>query len=135
VSRLTVGVSGGGQDVNVDLAPGRPARVGELTLALEQYFPDFALDEQQQPFTRSQVSRNPGALLVAQSPQGTFRVFVLRAMPGVHRVEQLDRSFSLLDVRPDFEAEIAVHREPFAGLVLAGALLALGGVVLERRRA
>jgi hypothetical protein len=134
-SRLTIGISGGGQDTSVVLTPGRPSRAGDLTLALEQYFPDFALDDQRRPFTRSTELRNPGALLVVDSPQGTFRVFVLRAMPGVHRVEQLDRSFALLDVEPAFSAEIAVHREPFAGLVLLGALLALAGVVLDRRPA
>jgi hypothetical protein len=107
--------------------------VGELTLALEEYFPDFALDDQRRPFTRSRESRNPGALLVVQGPEGTFRVFVLGAMPGVHRVEALDRSFALLDVEPAFSAEIAVHSEPFAGVALVGAWLALAGVLLDRR--
>jgi len=133
--RLRIGISGGGQDVSVDLVPGRPSRVGDLTLAVEEYFPDFALDDQRRPFTRSGESRNPGALLVVQSPKGTFRVFVLQAMPGVHRVEALDRSFALLDVELGVSAEMAVHDEPFAGIVLLGALLALVGVLLSRRAA
>ena len=132
-ARLRVGISGGGEDVTVDLAPGRPAQAGDLTLTLEDYFPDFALDEQRQPFTRSREPRNPGALLVVQGPQGTFRVFVLRSMPGVHRIEPLDRSFALRAVEPEVAAEIAVHREPLAAVVLLGALLALAGVVLGRR--
>jgi hypothetical protein len=135
VSRLKIGISGGGEDVSVDLAPGRPSRVGDLILALEEYFPDFALDDQRRPFTRSRESRNPGALLSVQSPEGTFRVFVLRAMPGVHRVDALDRSFALLEAEPGYSAEVTVHSQPFAGVVLLGALLALGGVLLPGRTA
>lgn len=132
-SRLKIGISGGGEDVSVDLAPGRPSPVGDLVLLLEEYFPDFALDDQRRPFTRSRESRNPGALLSVQSPEGSFRVFVLRAMPGVHRVDALDRSFALLEVEPGFSAEIAVHSQPLAGVVLLGALLALGGALLSGR--
>lgn len=131
-ARLRVGISGGGEDVTVDVAPGRPAQAGDLTIALEDYFPDFALDDRRQPFTRSREPRNPGALLDVASTRGTFRVFVLRAMPGVHRVEALDRSFALRSVEPEVSAEIQVHREPFAAVALLGALLALAGVVLDR---
>jgi hypothetical protein len=132
-ARLRVGISGGGEDVIVDVVPGRPARVGDLTIALEEYFPDFALDDQRQPFTRSRVPRNPGAILAVTSPRGGFRVFVLRAMPGVHRVEDLDRSFALRAVEPELAAELQVHREPFAVVALLGTLLVLGGVILGRR--
>ena len=132
-ARLRVGISGGGEDVTVDVAPGRPARAGDLTIALEEYFPDFALDGQRQPFTRSREPRNPGALLDVESPRGSFRVFVLRSMPGVHRVEALDRSFALRAVEPEVSAEIAVHREPFAAVALVGALVTLAGVAVTRR--
>ncbi len=132
VARLRVGISGDGEDVTVDVAPGRPARAGDLTIALEDYFPDFALDDQRQPFSRSREPRNPGAILAVQSPRGPFRVFVLRSMPGVHRIEPLDRSFALRAVEPEVSAEIAVHREPLAAVALVGALLALAGVVLRR---
>jgi hypothetical protein len=54
-------------------------------------------------------------------------------MPGVHRVEPLDRSFALRAVEPEVSVEIAVHREPLAAVVLLGAILALAGVLLDRR--
>lgn len=133
VARLRVGISGDGEDVTVDVTPGRPAQAGGLTIALEDYFPDFALDDQRQPFTRSREPRNPGAVLAVESPGGTFRVFVLRSMPGVHRIEPLDRSFALRAVEPEVSAEIEVHREPLAAVALLGALLALVGVALDRR--
>ena len=104
----------------------------DLTIALEDYFPDFALDDQRHPFSRSREPRNPGALLAVESPRGPFRVFVLRSMPGVHRVEALDRSFALRAIEPEVSAEIAVHREPLAAVALVGTLLALAGVVLRR---
>jgi hypothetical protein len=132
-ARLRIAVSGDGDDVIVDLVPGRPAPAGDLRLAVEEYYPDFALDEQKRPFTRSLEPRNPGALLAVESPRGAFRVFVLRAMPGVHRVEEIGRSFALLAVDPETKVKIDVHREPLAGMALLGALLALVAVILEGR--
>jgi hypothetical protein len=132
-ARLQIGISGGGDDVIVDLATGRPAQAGDLRLALEEYYPDFALDDQKRPFTRSLEPRNPGALLAVESPRGTFRAFVLRAMPGVHRIEEIGRSFALIAVDPETKVEIDVHREPLAGMALLGALVALVAVILEGR--
>jgi hypothetical protein len=132
-ARLRIAVSGAGDDVIVDLVPGRPAQAGELRLALEDYYPDFALDDQQKPFTRSLEPRNPGAVLAIESPRGAFRAFVLRAMPGVHRIEEIGRSFALLAVEPETKVEVEVHREPLAGMALLGALLALAGTILEGR--
>lgn len=130
-ARLRIAVSGEGDDVIVDLVPGSFAQVGELRLSLREYYPDFALDGQKRPFTRSLEPRNPGAVLSVESPQGTFRAFVLRAMPGVHRIEEIGRSFALLAVDHETRVEIDVHREPVAGVALLGALLALAGVILE----
>jgi hypothetical protein len=132
-ARLRIAISGGGDDVIVDLVPGRPAPAGDLRLALEEYYPDFALDDQKRPFTRSLEPRNPGALLAVESPRGTFRAFVLRAMPGVHRIEEIGRSFALIAVDPETQVEVDVHREPLAEMALLGALLALVAVILESR--
>lgn len=132
-SSLQVSVSGGGSDRIAQVFPGRPTPVGDLSLRLEEYFPDFALDEQRQPYTRSSEARNPGALLAVESPQKSFRVFVLQAMPGVHRIEEIDRSFSLLSVEPAMSVEIDVRSEPLALGALLGGLLALAGVVVGGR--
>jgi hypothetical protein len=123
VSRLRVAMSDGTRTDVVDLLPGQPARVRDLTIALGEYYPDFALDERQQPFNRSLEPRNPAALLDVERDGVQHRAFVLRSMPGVHRVEALGVAFSLLDLDPLQSAEIAVHREPFAPVVLAGAAL------------
>jgi hypothetical protein len=126
VARLRVGVADGHKEEVVDLAPGRPGQAGDVEVALDQYFPDFALDRGQ-PFSRSRESLNPAALLTVVRGGKAYRAFVIRSMPGIHRVEELGLSFSLLDVEPERQVEIDVHREPGALLALvAGLLIAVG---------
>jgi len=134
-SRLRVAASDGARTETADVAPGAPGRAGDLTIGLEAYFPDFALDENRQPFSRSSEPRNPAALLTVEKGGQSYRVFVLQAMPGVHRVEPLGLAFSLLGIEPEVQAEIAVHREPAAlGVLLGAALLALGAALSLRLR-
>jgi hypothetical protein len=131
-ARLRVAASDGAQELVADIAPGAPGRAGDLTIAVEQYFPDFALDERQQPFSRSAEPRNPAALLTITKGGRDYRAFVLRSMPGVHRVEGLGLAFSLLEIEPERTAEIAVHREPAALLALVGAIILAVGLALCR---
>ena len=133
VSRLRVAASDGAATRVADVAPGAPGRAGELTIALEDYFPDFALDAQQRPFSRSAEPRNPAALLTVGREGQAHRVFVLQSMPGVHRVEGLGLAFSLLEVEPERTVEVAVHHEPAALAALVGALLLAAGVALSLR--
>ena len=128
VTRLRVGVAKGERVQVADLGPGRPGRAGDLTIALEEYFPDFALDNAQRPFSRSTEHRNPAALLTLERGGQTFRAFVIRSMPGIHRVEGLGLSFSLLEVEPERQVEIDVHREPGKVLALVAALLLVVGL-------
>jgi len=133
-ARLRVAASDAARTLVADVAPGAPGRAGDLTIALEQYFPDFALDDRQQPFSRSAEPRNPAALLAIEKGGRAYRAFVLKSMPGVHRVEGLGLAFSLLEIEPERTAEIAVHREPAAVAALVGALLlAVGLIALSLR--
>ena len=127
-SRLRVAASDAARTLVVDMAPGAPGRAGDLTIALEQYFPDFALDDRQQPYSRSTEPRNPAALLTIEKGGRAYRAFVLKSMPGVHRVEGLGLTFSLLEIEPALAVEIAVHREPAALGALVGALLLAAGL-------
>ena len=108
--------------------PGQPVPAGSgLLLTLAEYYPDFALDAQRQPFTRSLEPRNPAALIDIVKDGARHRAFVMRSMPGVHRVEALGLVFSMLDLESAQAVELSVHRQPFAPLLLAGGvLLALG---------
>jgi hypothetical protein len=134
-AQLRIGIADGEREEEVDVQPGQSVRAGDLEIALEQYFPDFAL-EQGKPFSRSNEPRNPAALLSVRRGEQTFRVFVIRSMPGIHRVEGLSRAFSLLSVEPEGQVELDVHREPGALLALvAGLLVALGLAVSLAGRA
>jgi hypothetical protein len=132
-ARLRVAASDSVRTLVADVAPGAPGRAGDLTIALERYFPDFALDERQRPFSRSAEPRNPAALLTIEKEGQVHRAFVLRSMPGVHRVEGLGLAFSLLEIEPERTAEITVHRQPAALAALVGALLLAAGLVLSLR--
>jgi hypothetical protein len=134
VARLRVSASDGTRTDVAELAPGEPGRAGDVVISLDEFFPDFALDEKQQPFTRSLEPRNPAALLTVARGGQAHRAFVIQAMPGVHRVEPLGLTFSLLDVEPEQQVEVAVHREPFAPAVLLGGVLVVLGIGLGALR-
>jgi hypothetical protein len=133
VARLRVAASDGRRTDVLEVTPDGPARAGDFVVSLEQYFPDFALDEKQQPFTRSLEPRNPAALLSVARGGPVHRAFVLQSMPGVHRVEPLGLSFSLLSVQPEQVVTIGVHRQPFALAALLGGLLLIVGVAVGAR--
>lgn len=128
--RLTIVLDGDAGPRTVELEPGLPSRSGDLDLEVERYFPDFALDERQQPFTRSLEARNPAALLRVTRAGRAFRVFVIRSLPGVHRVEELGLSFALTGVVPETATRFNVFHEPFALAVGVAGLLLLAGTAV-----
>ena len=134
VARLRVAASDGRTSQVAEVSPGEPGRAFGLAIALEEYFPDFALDENRRPFSRSAEPRNPAALLAVEKGGQAHRVFVLQSMPGIHRLEDLGLAFSLLGIEPERTVTIAVHREPAALAALAGALLLAAGVALPLRQ-
>jgi hypothetical protein len=124
---LRIAVAGPRGSSVVEVGPGTPATVDGLQISLEQYFPDFALDEKQRPYSRSSEPRNPAALLRVTRGAEAWRVFVIRAMPGIHRPERLDRTLSLTDVVVSEAVTLRVSREPAAAAALAGmTVMALG---------
>lgn len=130
---LRLAIVTGGATHEAELATGVSTRVADLEIAVEQYFPDFALDAQRQPFSRSDEPRNPGALLRVKRGAQEFRVFVLQALPGIHTQEGLDASFSLAGVEAARPLRIDVTASPAAAGVAAGAVLALVGFVTSLR--
>jgi hypothetical protein len=97
-SVLRIAIAGPAGSHAVEVASGEPATADGLQIALERYFPDFALDANRQPYTRSEEPRNPAALLRVTRGSQTWRVFVIQAMPGIHRPEGLDRVLTLTEV-------------------------------------
>jgi hypothetical protein len=129
-TRLLVRVADGVAS-EATMREGETARIADLDVTVEQYFPDFAL-ENNQPFSRSDEPRNPAALLRVQRGASSWRAFVIRAMPGIHRPEGLDRTLTLVDIVPDEAARLSVSREPAALLAALGVLVAAVGVAWSR---
>jgi hypothetical protein len=129
--RLAVGLkSADGRAAEVEVSAGTPAQVGDLRIELERYFAEFALDAANQPYSRSSEPRNPAALLRVSRDGQQRRVFVLRALPGLHNVEGLGLRFSLERVETDESLVLGVHREPAAMAVAAGVGLMAVGLLL-----
>jgi hypothetical protein len=127
VLRVSAGAEG-----EVALHEGERGRAGDLEITVARYFPDFALDEGQQPFSRSDAPNNPAALLDVTRGTASWRVFVIRALPGIHHPEGLDRTLTLVDVEPDEAVMLTVHREPAVLLAGLGLLVAAIGVAWSR---
>jgi hypothetical protein len=130
-ARLLLRVSAGAEG-EVTLREGETGRAGDLEITVARYFPDFALDARQRPFSRSDAPNNPAALLGVTRGTSSWRVFVIRALPGMHHPEGLDRTLTLVDVAPDEAVVLAVHREPAALLAGLGLLVAAIGVAWSR---
>jgi hypothetical protein len=132
-AQLRLAVDGpGGTTERVVLGAVGAVRASGLEIALDRYFPDFALDERQQPLSRSDEPRNPAALLQVQKGDSRWRVFVIRAMPGVHRPEGLDRVIRLEDVEPELAVGLSVSQDPTAPLAGFGLLLVALGAMRSR---
>lgn len=130
-ARLVLRVSAGAEG-EVALREGETGRAGDLEITVARYFPDFALDERQQPFSRADAPNDPAALLEVTRGTASWRVFVIRALPGIHHPEGLDRTLTLVDVEPDEAVVLSVHREPAALLAGLGLLVAAIGVAWSR---
>ena len=132
---LRVAASGASGTQELELVPGQAARVADVEVALEQYFADFALDAGKKPFSRSSEPRNPAALLDVKRGERTFRVFVLRALPGIHRQEGLDLTFALVGVEPERALRVRVTDSKAAPIVAVGLALAALGLALGLKEA
>jgi hypothetical protein len=132
-ARLRLAVALGESTHDVVVSEDAPARVGALEIGVERYFPDFALDAKRQPFSRSDEPRNPGALLRVRSAGQDFRVFVLQALPGIHKQEGLEASFALTGIETQNLLQLRVTSAPAAAAVAFGLILGLAGLVLAVR--
>jgi hypothetical protein len=135
VRAFTLGVSRASGTERIVLGPGMTGRAGDAEIALERYFPDFALDANRKPLSRSAEALNPAVLLSVRRAGRAFRVFAIRALPGIHQQEGLDLSFSLAGVEPDEAVRLRVTQAPSAPLIAAGLVVAALGLALALRGA
>jgi hypothetical protein len=131
---LRLRVAGPQATRELTLAGDAAARVGDLDVSVEQFFPDFELDERRQPRSRSDEPNNPAALLQVRRGDRAWRVFVIQRFPDLHRQDGLPETFSLVGVESGRDLSLDVASQPAASLAAAGLALAALGVVLGSRR-
>lgn len=133
-ARLAVSVAQGATTETVEVSETQPAVTGDLQIEIDTYFPDFALDANNKPYSRSDEPKNPAALLRVYRGEKGFRVFVLQSMPGVHDVSDLGARLALRRVANDPELEITVNAEPAAPWLGVGMALFAVGLAWGARR-
>jgi hypothetical protein len=115
------------------LPAGETLRHGDLAIRLDRYFPDFALDQRNEPFSRSDEPRRPAALLALERGGQSYRAFALSGAPGLHRVEGLGVSFTLDRVDAARRVDLRVVESPAALVLLLGLSMAGAGLLLDGR--
>ena len=100
-------------------------------------FPELAIDDQGQPYSRSAEFRNPAALLQVSRGDRTWPVFVLRSVSGpqeFNQIPELGWTFGLTSMAADPRLMLGVHQEPAALAAAVGLAFALAGLALGLRR-
>jgi hypothetical protein len=119
----------------VDVSPEVPTLTsGDLEITLVEYFPDFALDADRKPFSRSAEPRNPAALLRVKRGPTAWRVFVIQALPGIHKQEGLHETFALVGVESERALTFRVNRQPASGVAALGLSIVAAALLSRWRR-
>jgi hypothetical protein len=135
--RLVLTLSRGDERLELELSGTAPLLVEDAEIQLVRYFPDFAIDAANQPYSRSTDFRNPGALLRVRRAGTTRHIFVLRSVSGPQEFNQLPElgwTFGLASMTADPRLTLGVHQEPAAAAVAFGVALVVVGLALGMRR-
>lgn len=81
--KLGVAVDGGKLKKKFDAVPGREYTLGDYSFVIHGYYPDFALDEENNPVNLSDKARNPALLLFVRAPEGSSRRWVFANHPDL----------------------------------------------------
>ncbi len=108
-------------------------RHADLEIGLERYFPEFALDPNNQPFSRGDEPRRPAAVLTVLRGSQSYRAFALAGAPGIHQVDGLGVSFALSGVLAQQQVGLRTAHLPGAWPLFCGLLLAGAGLLRKAR--
>ncbi len=115
-----------GEKVNLDQ--------GGLVISVIRFFPDFVLDESNQPATRSLELNNPAAFIEGRSgDEVVFSGWVFAKFPDftkLHSAEETDLTFELKDVKAPQYSVIQMARDPGVTLIWVGCGLLMAGLFL-----
>jgi cytochrome c biogenesis protein len=118
------------------LRVGEPASLeGEnLQVRATRFYPDFILDEKNQPATRSHEPNNPAAFIEGKQGEETiFSGWVFAKFPDftrMHSAKESDLTVELKDVQAPQYSVIQVAKDPGVGLIWIGCALLMAGLFL-----
>ncbi|MEI6126320.1 MAG: cytochrome c biogenesis protein ResB, partial [Pseudomonadota bacterium] len=112
-------------------SPGKSFRIenSDAEVWLDDFVPDFAMNEQGKPFSRSDQPRNPAvSLRVLRSGKETQRSWVFKNYPDFHKKSSESYEFKLIDCTPREYTGLQVTRDPGVLFVWTGCLLLVAGI-------
>jgi cytochrome c biogenesis protein len=121
---------------DIRLHPGEEAGVEgeELEITVARFIPDFVLDENNKPASRSAEPNNPAAYIEGRrGREAAFSGWVFAKFPdftSIHGAKETDLSFELKDVRAPEYSVIQAARDPGALGIWIGCALLMGGLFL-----
>ena len=118
------------------LRVGEPAALeGEnIQVSAVRFYPDFVLDEKNQPATRSPEPNNPAAFIEGkQSEETVFSGWVFAKFPDftrMHSAKETELAIELKDVTAPQYSVVQVAKDPGVGLIWVGCGLLMAGLFL-----
>ena len=114
----------------IDLTQPQPEyAVGDYRLTVQGYYPDFGLDENGQPTSRSSQVTNPGLVLEVTPPSGEpFTVWFFVLYPGMEFDAETPVRLNTLDVVPVSTSGLKVKKDLGVPVIYLGLLIVTLGV-------
>jgi cytochrome c biogenesis protein len=118
------------------LKPGARAGLGDgqTQVSIRQFLPDFVLDENKRPTTRSLEPNNPAALVDAwRGEENIFSGWIFANFPDfaqAHSQKDTDVQFELRDFKAGQYSVLQAARDPGVNLIWVGCAVLMAGILL-----
>ena len=100
-----------------------------LKMKVESFLPDFAMNDQNKPFSKSRQPNNPAALVALVLPDGnTQRTWLFKNFPDFHGLKEVDFSLRFADYESQQYTGLQVAYDPGVWVVWLGCTLMVIGV-------
>lgn len=123
-----------GQKIRLRVGETATLEAENLRITASHFYPDFALDENNRPTTRSLEPSNPAAWIdVKEGEETVFSDWVFAKFPDfarMHSTRETDLSIELHDVQAPHYSVLQVARDPGVGLIWVGCALLMAGLFL-----
>lgn len=109
------------QTIDVKANKSKTLRVGNLKVAVEDFYPDFRLNRNKQPATASENYDNPAVALEVSSPQGKERWYIF-GKPDFPPVRTLLSGEAISDLSFNYRVQPPANKDYFRVIVSADKL-------------